>query len=245
MSGENSLLMTTNEKLIKSDDRVKDHGEVFTPKWVVDKMIDQPEIAAKVKSLTATFLEPSAGEGAFLVEILDRKLKYAAELSKSAHEFGNYALMALSTLYGIELLEDNVEMLVMNMKDTFTDNYRELMADEYQEEPDQKVYNSAKVIIRANMAQGDALKKVDASGNPIIFSEWQPIGKTKVQRTEYTFEAIVNGDGPTGTVQHVVEDIKLDLFPDEDDEELETFEETPTRHFIPCKWTDIYKEKIE
>ena len=234
--------MTTNEKLIKSADRVKDHGEVFTPKWVVDKMIDQPEIAAKVKSLTATFLEPSAGEGAFLVEILDRKLKYAAELSKSAHEFGNYALMALSTLYGIELLEDNVEMLVMNMKDTFTDNYRELMADEYQEKPDQKVYNSAKVIIRANMAQGDALKKVDASGDPIIFSEWQPIGKTKVQRTEYTFEAIVNGDGPTGTVQHVVEEMTLDLFPNE---EPETFEETPTRHFIPCKTTDIYKEEIE
>lgn len=209
--------MKTNEKFIKSADRVKDHGEVFTPKWVVDKMIDQPEIAAKVKSLTATFLEPSAGEGAFLVEILDRKLKYAAQLSKSAHEFGNYALMALSTLYGIELLEDNVEMLVMNMKDTFTDNYRELMADEYQEKPDQKVYNSAKVIIRANMAQGDALKKIDASGNPIIFSEWKPIGKTKVQRTEYTFETIVNGT--------------LDLF--------------STRHFIPCEWTDIYKEETE
>lgn len=209
--------MMINEKLIKSADRVKDHGEVFTPKWVVDKMIDQPEIAAKVKSLTATFLEPSAGEGAFLVEILDRKLKYAAQLSKSAHEFGNYALMALSTLYGIELLEDNVEMLVMNMKDTFTDNYRELMADEYQEKPDQKVYNSAKVIIRANMAQGDALKKIDTSGNPIIFSKWQSIGKTKVQRTEHTFEAIVNGT--------------LELF--------------PTRHFIPCKWTDIYKEEIE
>lgn len=230
------------ENLIKSADRVKDHGEVFTPKWVVDKMIDQPEIAGKVKSLTATFLEPAAGEGAFLVEILDCKLKYAAELSKSAHEFGNYALMALSTLYGIELLEDNVEMLVMNMKDTFSDNYRELMADLYKKKPDQKVYNSAKVIIRANMAQGDALKKIDAYGNPIIFSEWQPIGKTKVQRTEYTFEAIVNGDGPTGTVQHAAEEIELDLFPNE---EPETFEETPNRHFIPCKWTDIYKEEIE
>lgn len=234
--------MTTKEKLIKSADRVKDHGEVFTPKWVVDKMIDQPEIAVKVKSLTATFLEPSAGEGAFLVEILDRKLKYAAELSKSAHEFGSYALMALSTLYGIELLEDNVEMLVMNMKDTFSDNYRELMADLYKKKPDQKVYNSAKVIIRANMAQGDALKKTDAYGNPIIFSEWQPIGKTKVQRIEYTFEAIVNGDGPTGTVHHAIEEIPLDLFPDE---EPETFKETTTRHFLPCKWTDIYKEEIE
>ena len=192
-------------------------------------MIDQPEIAAKVRSLTATFLEPSAGEGAFLIEILDRKLKYAAELSKNAREFGNNALMALSTLYGIELLEDNVEMLVMNMNDTFSDDYRELMADLYQKKPDQNVYNSAKTIIRANMAQGDTLKKTDASGNPIIFSD-------------YTFEAIVNGEGPTGTVQHAVEELTLDLFPDE---EKETTEEIPTRHFIPCKWTDIYKEMVE
>lgn len=242
MNWENSLLMTINENLIKSANRVKDHGEVFTPKWMVDKMIDQPEIAAKVRSLTATFLEPSAGEGAFLIEILDRKLKYAAELSKNAREFGNNALMALSTLYGIELLEDNVEMLVMNMNDTFSDDYRELMADLYQKKPDQNVYNSAKTIIRANMAQGDTLKKTDASGNPIIFSEWQPIGKTKVQRTEYTFEAIVNGEGPTGTVQHAVEELTLDLFPGE---EKETTEEIPTRHFIPCKWTDIYKEMVE
>jgi hypothetical protein len=234
--------MTTNENLIKSADRVKDHGEVFTPKWIVDKMIDQPEIAAKVRSLTATFLEPSAGEGAFLTEILDRKIRYAAEKSENAHEFGNYALMVLSTLYGIELLEDNVEMLVMNMKDTFSDVYRELMYDLFQTKPDQKVYDSAKVIIRANMAQGDALKKIDASGRPIIFSEWQPVGKTRVQRTEYTFESIVNGGGPTGTVQEVVEEISLDLFPDE---AQEVIDETPARHFTQCKWTDIYKEEIE
>ena len=90
--------MTTKEKLIKSATRVKDHGEVFTPKWIVDKMIDQPEISAKVHSLTATFLEPAAGEGAFLVAILERKLKYAANQSKSAREFGTNALMVLATL---------------------------------------------------------------------------------------------------------------------------------------------------
>ena len=173
------------EKLIKSVDRVKGHGEVFTPRSVVDLMLNQPEIIAKINTPQATFLEPAAGEGAFLVAILERKLKYAAEESKNAREFGNNALLVLSTLYGIELLEDNVEMLVMNMNETFANNYRELGMEFFEAEPDLKVYRSAKIIIRANMAQGDALKKVDASGNPIIFSEWQPIGKTRVQRTEY------------------------------------------------------------
>ena len=71
------------EKIIKSVDRVKDIGEVFTPQKTVDFMLDQPEIKEKVNSLTATFLEPSAGEGAFLVEILRRKMEYAKSQSKT------------------------------------------------------------------------------------------------------------------------------------------------------------------
>lgn len=229
------------EKLIKSVDRVKGHGEVFTPRSVVDLMLNQPEIIAKINTPQATFLEPAAGEGAFLVAILERKLKYAAEESKNAREFGNNALLVLSTLYGIELLEDNVEMLVMNMNETFANNYRELGMEFFEAEPDLKVYRSAKIIIRANMAQGDALKKVDASGNPIIFSEWQPIGKTRVQRTEYTFESIINNDGPIGTVQNQTE--QLDLFAINDEPiEAQKFSE---QRYAECKWTDIYKEAIE
>lgn len=229
------------EKLIKSVDRVKGHGEVFTPKSVVDLMLNQPEIIAKINTPQATFLEPAAGEGAFLVAILERKLKYAAEESKNAREFGNNALLVLSTLYGIELLEDNVEMLVMNMNETFSNSYRELAMTCFKTAPDQKVYHSAKVIIRANMAQGDALKKVDASGDPIIFSEWQPVGKTRVQRTEYTFESIINDGGPIGTVQNQSEQLDLFAINDEPVEE----QKFPEQRYAECKWTDIYKEIIE
>lgn len=228
-------------KTIKSNDRIKDHGEVFTPKKIVDKMLEQTGITEQVYSLRSTFLEPSAGEGAFLTTILERKLKYAAKQSTNMREFSNNALMALSTLYGIELLEDNVEMLVMNMNETFANNYRELGMEFFEAEPDLKVYRSAKIIIRANMAQGDALKKVDASGNPIIFSEWQPIGKTRVQRTEYTFESIINNDGPIGTVQNQTE--QLDLFAINDEPiEAQKFSE---QRYAECKWTDVYKELVE
>ena len=107
------------ERLIKSSDRVKSLGEVFTPKNIVKQMLDQPEVMEKVNDLTATILEPSAGEGAFLVEVLRRKMKVALSQSKSADEFDDKSLVALSTLYGIELMEDNVKMLVMNMFSQF------------------------------------------------------------------------------------------------------------------------------
>ena len=89
------------ERLIKSSDRVKSLGEVFTPKNIVKQMLDQPEVMEKVNDLTATILEPSAGEGAFLVEVLRRKMKVALSQSKSADEFDDKSLVALSTLYGI------------------------------------------------------------------------------------------------------------------------------------------------
>ena len=133
------------QKIIKSSDRVKDIGEVFTPKKTVNFMLDQPEIKEKINSLTATFLEPSAGEGAFLVEILRRKLKYAKTQSHSTQEMQNNFLLVLSTLYGIELMEDNIEMLVMNMNNVFRDVYFNTFDPE---EQSPKVLKSAQTIIR-------------------------------------------------------------------------------------------------
>ena len=224
------------EKIIKSADRVKDIGEVFTPKKTVDFMLDQPEINEKVNSLTATFLEPSAGEGAFLVEILRRKMEYAKSQSKTNDELQKNFLLVLSTLYGIELMEDNVEMLVMNMNNTFRDVYFTSIDHADQ---NNKILKSAQTIISANMAQGDALTRKTATGEPIIFSEWKPIGKNKVQRTEYTFDSIVEGGGPLGSVQHQYE--QLDLFTDDESEA----EEQDVQHYLPVKWEDVYKRLVE
>ena len=80
------------EQLIKSPDRVKDVGEVFTPRRIVELMLDQPEITAKINDLSATFLEPSAGEGAFLVEILRRKMDVALQSSHTVQEYGDFII---------------------------------------------------------------------------------------------------------------------------------------------------------
>lgn len=225
-----------SERIIKSSDRVKNMGEVFTPKKTVDYMLDQSEIKEKVNSLTATFLEPSAGEGAFLVEILKRKLNYAKAQSQTTKEMQNNFLLVLSNLYGIELMEDNIEMLVMNMNNVFRDMYFNTFETEDQST---KILKSAQTIISANMSQGDALTRKTATGKPIIFSEWKPIGKNKVQRTEYTFDSIVEGGGPLGSVQKQYE--QMDLFTEDNSES----NDENVRHYLPVKWEDIYKRLVE
>lgn len=229
------------EKLIKSSDRVKDIGEVFTPRRIVNMMLDQPEIQEKINDLSATFFEPSAGEGAFLTEILSRKMKIAEGQSNSLNEYENNILLALSTLYGIELMEDNVEMLVMNMASTFDRHYLEVVNKVYGQEPNPKVIRSARVIIQANMAQGDTLKRVTSDGDPIIFSEWKPLKNGKVQRTEFTFDSIVEGGDSNKSVTGYTEEI--DLFEDYDENQDFT-DEADSKSYLPVKWTDVYKRLI-
>lgn len=224
-----------NERIIKSTDRVKDLGEVFTPKKIVDLMLNQPEITAKINDLHATFLEPSAGEGAFLVELLKRKLNVAKAQSKNVKEMQNNFLLVLSTLYGIELMEDNVEMLVMNMSNTFQQIYYHTFDLQDQ---DINVVKSANVIISANMAQGNALTRKTDTGQPIIFSEWKTLPRGKVQRTEYTFDSIIENGGSTGTVQPEYEQMDLFADPEEDNDEQSN------TSYAPCAWKYVYQKLV-
>ena len=92
---------------VKSKQRVADHGEVFTPAWLVEAMLDL--VKDESERIDSRFLEPACGSGNFLVRILRRKLA-AVELmfGKSDFEKRHYALLAVMCTYGIELLEDNI-----------------------------------------------------------------------------------------------------------------------------------------
>ena len=231
------------EQLIKSPDRVKDVGEVFTPRRIVELMLDQPEITAKINDLTATFLEPSAGEGAFLVEILRRKMDVALQSSHTVQEYGDNALIALSSLYGIEFMEDNVEMLVMNMNEQFLRSYyqgiHQLQPEEdVSELTDGNVLKSAKTLIQANMAQGNALTQLDNQGNPIMFSEWKLLGKQHgyqyVQRREYTLTAIIEHANEPEKDEDPYEEVSLFAKPEEKKSSV-------TREYDPCRLVDVYQ----
>lgn len=243
---------STNENIIKSKKRVQNHGEVFTPKRIVKKMLDFTNIREACQNLTSTFLEPAAGEGAFLVEVLNRKMKmiaknYADDLTR----YENYSLLALSTLYGVELLEDNAQKCVMNMYQVYYEAYQK-QSMKHGEKMKNKVLDSAKLIISNNIAQGNFLTKLSSNGNPIVFSEWQSVNlrkdaKTiKVQRTEYTIEDILNGVekelGEPSTHSVKIEQLNLfDLFYNEEVTETEE----KRMKYVPVKITDVYKEEME
>lgn len=232
--------------LIKSKERVRQHGEVFTPKWIVDKMLDQPGIKEATENLRATFLEPSAGEGAFLVEILNRRLNLAYQQSNSLREYEENALIGLSTLYGIELLEDNVEMLVMNLMSEFEMHYYDAI-HKYSGNYSNKVFQSAKVIISANMVQGNALTHLTQENTPIIFSEWKILpkknGKYKVERIESTFADIIEQNEGNGSASTAHQDEQLDLFAL--NEEQEDTEEVPKLRYKVVDLFDIGQQIVE
>ncbi|RLQ93637.1 N-6 DNA methylase [Falsibacillus albus] len=245
------LSESTNEKIIKSKIRIQNHGEVFTPKRIINKMLDLPNIREACQNLTSTFLEPAAGEGAFLVEVLNRKMKMVVKnYGDNLIRYENYSLLALSTIYGVELLEDNAQKCVMNMYQVYYEAYQQ-QAIQQGAKVKKKVLDSAKLIISNNVAQGNFLTKLAPDGNPIVFSEWNPInlrkyGKTiKVQRTEYTLMDILDGMKKEGgeSLSHSVLE-QLDLFDSFDDEEIAVKEKKQMK-YVPVKITNVYKEEME
>lgn len=179
-----------DDNLIKSKERVQHHGEVFTPKWMVRKMLAEPAIQEKLRDLHATFFEPSAGEGAFLKEILHQKLGYVDKISNKTTWRIN-ALWALMSIYGIELLEDNLIKAKRAMLDVFINHYQAFMQKKLSSNTD--LYKSAKYIITVNIVQGNTLTFKNSKGKLIEFREWIPSGN-KVAQNTFTYKSLFNND---------------------------------------------------
>ena len=167
--------------LIKSKKRVADHGEVFTPEWMVDAMLDL--VKEESERIDSRFLEPACGSGNFLVKVLKRKL-CAVELKfgKSEFEKRQYALLALMCAYGIELLEDNIIECRANMLEVLADYLRIDETDD--------LYRAASHVLSLNLIQGDALSMKGHDGAPITFSEWGYLGKGKFQRRDFRLDVL-------------------------------------------------------
>jgi hypothetical protein len=167
--------------LIKSKKRVADHGEVFTPAWMVEAMLDL--VKGETERIDARFLEPACGSGNFLVRILQRKLA-AVELkyAKSDFEKRHYALLALMCTYGIELLVDNIAECRANLLD--------ILADYLNLDESDDLYRAAFYVLSQNLVHGDALKMRASDGQPITFAEWGYLGKGKFQRRDFRLDVL-------------------------------------------------------
>lgn len=188
-----NMMGKKNPVLMKSKHRVQKHGEVFTPQWVIDKMIAIPGIKEKTEDVYATFLEPSAGEGSFLLAIEDMKLRFITD-NYSIDTWDRYALWALSSIYGIELLEDNLAVARQNMLELFINYYGTIHNAHISEQSN--LYKSARTIIWANVVQGDTLTHKNLLGECITFSHWERVPDTlyNVQRTPFTYSSLLTDD---------------------------------------------------
>ena len=166
---------------IKSKQRVADHGEVFTPAWMVEAMLDL--VKDETERIDSRFLEPACGSGNFLVQILRRKLA-AVELKygQSQFERGCYALLALMCIYGIELLADNIAECRANLLEILAEYLNLAESDE--------LYRAASYVLSQNLVHGDALAMRTHDGQPITFAEWGYLGKGKFQRRDFRLDTL-------------------------------------------------------
>lgn len=166
--------------LVKSKQRIADHGEVFTPEWLVNDMLNL--VKDESERIDSRFLEPACGNGNFLVKVLQRKLTTIKEkFKKIDFEKQHYALLSLMCIYGIELLPDNVVECKENMANTFCDF---LGLD-----PSSELAKAAGFVLDKNIVLGDALSML-SDNEPIVFSEWGYIGKGKFQRRDFRFDVL-------------------------------------------------------
>jgi len=177
------------ERQAVSRKRITDHGEVYTAKREVNAMLDL--VKQETERIESRFLEPACGTGNFLTEILDRKLRLVENrYHKSQLEFERNAALAMSSIYGIDILEDNVAECRKRLFDIFDQKYTNL----FKEAAKKECRDAVKYILEKNIIWGDALdlKTVSKSPQPIVFSEWSPVNGSMFKRRDFTFHGLLD-----------------------------------------------------
>lgn len=184
-------MSTSNTKQVKSRERVQQHGEVFTNEREVNAMLDL--VKHETERIDSRFLEPACGDGNFLAEILRRKLRvcrsYVEQGKNTQLEYEKNAVLAVSSMYGIELLPDNAMACRERLFRIFSDEYHAL----YKEEIKPECLDSIRYLLSKNIIIGDALNyhRVDRPDEWIVISEWSLLGSGMMNRRDYTFSYLV------------------------------------------------------
>ncbi len=179
-----------NSGQVKSRQRVSDHGEVFTSSREVEAMLDL--VKQETERIDSRFLEPACGHGNFLAAILTRKLDVVEErYKKSQLEFERYAVLAVGSIYGIDLQPDNVKEARERLLGIFKERYSKLFKSEVKAD----CIRSISFILEKNIVVGDALEMTIAKDSdvPIVFSEWSLVNGSSVKRRDFAFEHLSPG----------------------------------------------------
>ena len=176
-----------NEKQVVSKQRVADHGEVYTSKREVNAMLVL--LKEETERIDSRFLEPACGNGNFLVEILSRKMEAVRRKhAKNRYEYDLASAQAVSSMYGVELLPDNViacrERLLLQYKDIYREHQKDNVSSDLEK--------CIKHLLQKNILCGDALTMLQSDGKPITFCEWTFIGtRGKVKRRDFELSELL------------------------------------------------------
>ena len=176
------------KKHVVSKKRVADHGEVLTGKREVNAMLDL--VKQETERIDSRFLEPACGTGNFLTEILIRKLRVVElRYKKSQMEYERNAVLAVSSIYGIDILQDNVAKCRERLFGLFDESYTHL----YKMAAKNECRNSVQYILEKNIVNGDALtlKTVGNNPLPIVFAEWSPVNGSMLKRRDFIFHGLL------------------------------------------------------
>lgn len=205
------------EQQVKSKKRVADHGEVFTAEREVKAMCDL--VKQETERIESRFLEPACGNGNFLAEVLSRKLAVVKKrYGKSPTDYEKYSVLAVTSIYGVELLADNAaecrERLFFLWDKAYTTNNKKQANDRCRE--------AVRYILEKNILCGDALTMLRADGAPIIFAEWSLVTGSLLKRRDFRLDQLLTGHERQMT---------LDMQGWEYDEETDAFIPAPIREY--------------
>ncbi len=199
---------------VKSKQRVADHGEVFTNQREVNAMLDM--VKQETERIDSRFLEPACGDGNFLAEVLKRKLAVVEQrYSKSQQEFERYLVIAVSSIYGVDILEDNAMECRARLFKLVDEKYTSLFNEKCKDE----CRRSVRFLLNRNILWGDALDFTNpVTREPIVFSEWSAVNGTMLKRRDYVFRFLVekthqfslfNDEGQPAAIDEPVRDFPL------------------------------------
>ena len=188
------------EELVRSRQRVADHGEVFTPFWLVEDMLNFVKIESE--RIDSRFLEPACGSGNFLKPVIIRKLATVhIRYGKSDFEKRHQALFSLMCIYGIDLLQDNTEEC--------REGLLQIYAEYLKVETGNFWYEAARKVLSLNILQGDALTLTTGEGLPITFPEWGYLGSGKFQRRDFRYDALTQRASMKDTLFELFEEDQI------------------------------------
>lgn len=211
------------DKQVISKQRVADHGEVLTGKREVNAMLDL--VKHETERIESRFLEPACGTGNFLTEILARKLRVVeARYGKSQLDYERYTILAVSSIYGIDILPDNVRDCRQRLFDIFDAAYTRL----FKEQAKDKSRAAVRFILKRNIIWGDALTLKTVGEHPgyIVFSEWSPVNGSMLKRRDFTFHGLLTHEGMK----------ELPLFSDLGED---VFIPTPEKEYPPIHFLEV------